>query len=563
MELALATLFDRAIPVLRKRFQLRDETPMFRADDERARRRLPGMFALPRFEKRQRLENIRTQVRVIDRHAPILGDPRDRRGPQVPARSIEVPNTAAPLHTESTRSALTRCDLASRRARLYPPRPMSTTIRPQGPAAREELGALREVPFMGVIFVVHEAMKLGFVNGHPAWCNLGQGQPEVGEIAGAPPRLANIALEAQDHAYGPLGGTNELREAIAAHYNRLFRKHKKSKYTAANVCVAGGGRLALTRAFAALGAVNVGYQLPDYTAYEDMFELHLARLHPVPIRAREQDGFMVSPERFAHEIDERGLSALVLSNPCNPTGNVIQGKELAQLVALARGRNTTLLLDEFYSHFIYTERGKPGAGAVSGAEFVEDVERDPVLLIDGLTKSFRYPGWRIGWAVGPSAMIGSLARTASSIDGGPSRIAQRAALAVLEPKRADQETTALRECFAAKRNLMVERLKAMGVCFAAEPRSTFYAWGSLANLPAPLNDAMTFFRSALARKVMTVPGEFFDVNPGKRRRAESPYKQWMRFSFGPPIDNVRMGLDRLDAMVAEARKGSRVKAKKR
>jgi aspartate/methionine/tyrosine aminotransferase len=64
---------------------------------------------------------------------------------------------------------------------------------------------------------------------------------------------------------------------------------------------------------------------------------------------------------------------------------------------------------------------------------------------------------------------------------------------------------------------------------------------------------MSFFRRALERKVMTVPGEFFDVNPGKRRRGESPYKQWMRFSFGPPMENLRLGLDRLESMVAEAK----------
>ena len=51
----------------------------------------------------------------------------------------------------------------------------------------------------------------------------------------------------------------------------------------------------------------------------------------------------------------------------------------------------------------------------------DDVEQDPVIVFDGLTKSFRYPGWRVGWAVGPSAMIETMARTASAIDGGPSR----------------------------------------------------------------------------------------------------------------------------------------------
>jgi aspartate/methionine/tyrosine aminotransferase len=198
---------------------------------------------------------------------------------------------------------------------------------------------------------------------------------------------------------------------------------------------------------------------------------------------------------------------------------------------------------------------------VSGAPFVEDVERDPVLLIDGLTKSFRYPGWRVGWAVGPSSMMETLARVASSIDGGPSRIAQRAALIALEPERADQETRAVRKVFAHKRNVMVERLKSMGISFAREPESTFYCWCSLEGLKPPFNDAMTFFRRALDQKVMTVPGEFFDVNPGKRRRGISPYRSWMRFSFGPPMDNMVAGLDRLERMLGSGRSAAKRKTR--
>ncbi len=52
---------------------------------------------------------------------------------------------------------------------------------------------------------------------------------------------------------------------------------------------------------------------------------------------------------------------------------------------------------------------------------------------------------------------------------------------------------------------------------------------------------------------MTVPGYFFDVNPGQRRPATESYRQWARFSFGPPEDNMVMGLDRLAALVAEYR----------
>jgi aspartate/methionine/tyrosine aminotransferase len=92
------------------------------------------------------------------------------------------------------------------------------------PTVTPQLGALREVPYMGVIFVVVEAMKLGFRNGHSAWSNLGQGQPEVGPMEGAPPRIAHVDLLPDYHAYGPLEGTPELREKVAAHMNRLYGK---------------------------------------------------------------------------------------------------------------------------------------------------------------------------------------------------------------------------------------------------------------------------------------------------------------------------------------------------
>ena len=402
---------------------------------------------------------------------------------------------------------------------------------------------------MGVIFVVDEAHKRGFWNGHPDWSNLGQGQPEVGPYAGAPPRIEEVRIRPEDHAYGRLEGIDELREAVAAHYNRLYRRGMPSQYSGNNVAVAGGGRLALSRAMAALGAVKIGYQLPDYTAYEDMFNLHLARLDPIAVRTDEAAGFRLAAEDYATAVRTHDLDAFIISNPCNPTGNVIQEGELESLVRTSRERRVTLLLDEFYSHFIYTEEGEPAAGPVSAAAFVEDVEKDPIVLFDGLTKSFRYPGWRVGWAVGPKAMVESMARTASSIDGGPSRIAQLPALQALEPERADQETTALRRNFVKKRNLMVERLETMGIRFARRPLSTFYCWASLDQLPEPFDNAMEFFWRALDRQVMTVPGKFFDINPGGARTGPSPYEQWMRFSFGPPMDNMVMGLDRLAEML--------------
>lgn len=408
----------------------------------------------------------------------------------------------------------------------------------------------RPVPYMGVIWVVHEAEKLGFRNGHPEWCNLGQGQPDVGPMDGAPPRYTTIQLDPHDHAYGPVGGTEAMRQAVADHYNRLFRANHSSLYTKDHVAIASGGRLILSRMFATLDRVNVGYQIPDYTAYEDMLDYHRYRINPILVETTAEGGFATSPDELDRQIVEHDLQAHLLSNPCNPTGQVVRHDALRRYVDIAREHTCTLLLDEFYSHFIYDENGGPADHPVSAAAFVEDVDTDPVLIIDGLTKNYRYPGWRLGWAVGPPPVIEMINRAASAIDGGPSTAVQRAALDVLEPGRADQETTALRTVFARKRRLTVARLRDMGITCAHEPGGTFYVWANICALPEPLNDADAFFRAALERKVMTVPGRFFDVNPGNVRPAHDTYRQWVRFSFGPPEDNVRMGLDRLGEMLS-------------
>lgn len=410
----------------------------------------------------------------------------------------------------------------------------------------------RDVPYMGVIYVVHEASKRGFRNLHPDWCNLGQGQPEVGEMKGAPARLSSLKIDPSDLAYGPVGGIDDLRQVVADYYNRLYRRGKKSQYRKENVAIAAGGRLVLSRLVAALGACRLGHLVPDYTAYEDLFDYHLHRVEPVPMVTGPETGFHLSPAQLAEIVERDKLQALLFSNPCNPTGNVVQGDDLAAYVKLARDRNTWLLLDEFYSHFIYKEDGAPGDGGVSGAEFVEDVDRDPVVLVDGLTKSFRYPGLRVGWVVGPPEIVENVARAASAIDGGPPTVVQRAAVEILEPARADQETAALREQFAIKRATMIDALQDMGIEIGGASRGTFYLWGSVRNLPAPLNDADAFFLRGLDEKVMTVPGRFFDVNPGRQRTQSYIDPTWVRFSFGPPLDNVELGLDRLRRVVASA-----------
>ncbi len=403
----------------------------------------------------------------------------------------------------------------------------------------------RSVPRTGVIYVMTEAAKHGFVRGSKEWVNLGQGAPETGLLPGSPPRLEKIDIEADDHEYAPVDGLIELKQAVADLYNRRYRADKASKYTYENVAISSGGRLALTRLVSTLGKGHLGHFLPDYTAYEELLDAFHS-FTAIPILRDAKRNYAFSAEDLRNEILGRGLSAILLSNPCNPTGTVIAGEQLSDWVKASRDLECTLIVDEFYSHYIYDTDPM----TVSAARYVEDVNEDPVVLFDGLTKNWRYPGFRVCWTVGPKAVIEGLASAGSFLDGGCACPMQRAALKLVQPEIAEQEANAIRTAFSAKRQLMFNRLRALGVSVAPHPQGAFYCWGELSALPQGLNTGMLLFRKALEVGVIIVPGVFFDINPGKRRpdRA-SRFGHFARFSFGPPLQEIERGLDQLDQLI--------------
>ncbi len=413
-----------------------------------------------------------------------------------------------------------------------------------------KLSAFRPVPRTGVIFTTTEATRLGFSTTDLDWCNLGQGMPETGPLPGAPARVHDVSIAVDDQEYAPVAGIWELREEIAGLYNRLYRRGLPSQYSAENVSVCGGGRTSLTRAVAALGTVNLGHFLPDYTAYEELLDL-FRTFTPIPILLEGDRGYAFTADDLRREVTGRGLSALLLSNPCNPTGQLVPGEELSRWVELARELDCAFLLDEFYSHYVWT--GVPGRLPVeSAARYVEDVDRDPIILFDGFTKNWRYPGWRMTWTVAPRAVIDGVASAGSFLDGGGSKPLQRAAIPLLADAYVRAETEAIHRAFGEKRRRMLQGLEAIGVRFDRAPDGTFYCWGNVVHLPPPLNEGMGFFREALKKKVIVVPGEFFDVNPGKRRaRRASRFRSYVRFSFGPSLEQLEKALGRLAALIAE------------
>ena len=403
----------------------------------------------------------------------------------------------------------------------------------------------RQVPKTGVIYVMSKAAELGFFEERESWANLGQGAPETGPLPSAPNRITSLDISEEDCEYAPILGLPELRDAVAELYNTRFRKGHKSKYSRENVAICGGGRLALTRLVSTLGNTNVGHFLPDYTAYEELLG-SFGTFVPIPILTDEEGGFTLTAEQLRREIQGRGLSAILLSNPCNPTGSTISGGLLESWVNTCTEESCSLMLDEFYSHYTYSS-SQP---AVSAAEYVQDVEGDPILIFDGLTKNWRYPGFRVSWTIGPSEIIDAVASAGSFIDGGCSRPMQRAALKLLSPESADAEASAIRKVFSEKRDLMLSGLEELGVRVDPAPAGGFYCWGDLRGLPEELQSGSSLFEKLLEEQAIIVPGVFFDINPGRRRpdRA-SRFGHYARFSFGPPVEELKLGLSKLKKVI--------------
>lgn len=268
-----------------------------------------------------------------------------------------------------------------------------------------------------------------------------------------------------------------------------------------------GGRAGLSRVASVISPILLGYQLPDYAAYEPMLGA-FKNLVPIPTQLSEADQYQLKVDHLRQTIRNQGLTTVLLSNPRNPTGQIIEGEELKDLVNMSHEMDVTCILDEFYSWYLH--EGEEGR-AVSAAEYIEDVNESPVILIDGLTKNWRCPGWRVCWVVGPVDLITALNQAGSYLDGGASHPMQCLALQMLDKDRIIQDRIALQRHFRMKRKHVLERLAKMGLPVKIPPKATFYIWLGLSSLPHPINSGLAFFEECLKEKVIVTPGIFFDI----------------------------------------------------
>jgi aspartate aminotransferase len=348
-----------------------------------------------------------------------------------------------------------------------------------------------------------------------------------------PPHIlaaAVAALEAGKTKYAPSAGLPELRAAVASRYKKDFRL----PFAPEEVAITVGGKQALYLAGQCL--FDKGDEVVIPSPYWPTFAeaARLAGARPIFVPAQEKDGFKVSARMISKATGPR-TKAVVLNSPGNPTGMLIDPDELLVIGDMAQRRKFTLLYDDTYSQLVFN---RPDSSAL---QTLRESVGDRLVIIGTTSKTYCMTGWRIGWVLGPRALVDACAALASHSTQSPTTFAQLGALEALTgPQKFVQGLVAE---YRRRRDFLHPAIAALPRVTCVEPEGGFYLFPNLARYLTPeMPTTLELGRRLLEEKgVAIVPGEGFGA-PG-----------YIRISFARSLEDLREGAKRIAAFLAERR----------
>ena len=255
---------------------------------------------------------------------------------------------------------------------------------------------------------------------------------------------------------------------------------------------------------------------------------------PVFVNTRPEDGFVVRPEAIERRITER-TRLLVLNSPANPTGAVIPEDTLDRLAEVAARHDLTVVSDEIYSHLVYDGRS-------TGSIVTRPGMRGRTVVVNGFSKRYAMTGWRVGWALGPSELIGAMTKMTENIVACAPLPSQYAALEALSVRT--DESYILRE-FQARRDCVLEELRSIPELRCVGIPATFYAFLDVSSTGMSGEEfALELLKS---RQVALIHGSAY---------GGPAYRDFVRIAFTLGIPELRKAFARIREFLAE-RKGVR------
>ena len=338
------------------------------------------------------------------------------------------------------------------------------------------------------------------------------------------------SLEKGRTFYTSNSGLMELRQEICSYLSRTQGLSYEPKD---EVIITVGGSEAIDIAMRAM--LDPGDEVlipqPSYVSYEPC--TILAGGKPVIIELKEENEFRLTAEELSNAITDK-TKLLVLPFPNNPTGAIMEKKDLEAIAKIIEEKDIYILSDEIYAELTYN--GKH----VSIASLPGMKER--TILINGFSKAYAMTGWRLGYAAGPKEIIEQMTKIHQFAIMCAPTTSQYAAVEAL--KNGDADVAEMREAYNERRRFLMHAFMEMGLkCF--EPFGAFYVFPSIKEFGMTSDEFATRFLQE--EKVAVVPGTAFgQCGEG-----------FLRISYAYSIDNLKIALDRMKVFIERLRSEQR------
>jgi aspartate aminotransferase len=290
--------------------------------------------------------------------------------------------------------------------------------------------------------------------------NLSLGEPDFK----TPQHICDAAKNAIDDgryfAYPPVAGYQDLREAIAAKY----QKENGVAYKAENIVVSNGAKQSIANAMLAL--LNKGDEVIVFSPYWVSYDalVRLTEATPVLLKGGIENDFKVTAAQLEATITPK-TRAVIFSSPCNPTGSVFLRSELEAIAnVVLKHDNIILMADEIYEHINFT--GEHFSIASLPGMF------DRTITINGFAKGFAMTGWRVGYIAAPKWIADGCNKVQGQITSANCSIAQRAALAAITGDL--KPTTDMVKQYHHRRDVVYNLLKDIPGIKTNYPQGAFY-----------------------------------------------------------------------------------------
>lgn len=341
------------------------------------------------------------------------------------------------------------------------------------------------------------------------------------------------AIEAGFTKYTPVGGTDELKDAIID----KLKRDNALEYKRSQIVVSCGAKHTLYNLAQALfePGDEVIIPAPYWVSYPDI--VVLAGGTPVIVDTLEKEGFKMKPQQLQAAITER-TKAVVINSPSNPTGAAYSPEELKSLAAVLLDKEIFVICDDIYEKIIYANF------PFENIATVEPKIKDRTIVVNGVSKAYAMTGWRIGYAAGPEQLIAAIIKIQSQNTSNPASISQKAAVEAL---KGDQDVVGKMVAeFRQRRDAIVKLLNEIEGVRCLLPEGAFYVFPNVSGIYGrsfqgkKITDSTELINYLLDEaNVATVPGAAFGND------------NHIRLSYATSLKNIEEGLKRIKIAISK------------